>query len=66
MKCPRENTLRMYDTGGILFHHNNADYMSRISDKHITLVQILLHDENCMPYITASKWSATLKFTYYE
>ena len=54
------------DTGGILFHRNNADYMSRISDKHITLVQILLHDENCMTYITASKWTATLKFTYYE
>ena len=54
------------DTGGIQFHRNIADYKTRISDKRIPYVRVMLHDEDFMPYTPASKWSATLEFTFYE
>ena len=54
------------DTGGIQFHRNIADYKTRISDKCIPYVRVMLHDEDFMPYTPASKWSATLEFNFYE
>ena len=54
------------ETGGIQFHRNIADYKTRISDKRIPYIRVMLHDEDFMPYIPASKWSATLEFTFYE
>ena len=54
------------DTGGIQFHRNIADYKTRISDKRIQQVLVMLYDEDFTPYIPASKWNATLKFLFYE
>ena len=54
------------ETGGIQFHRNISDYKTRISDKRIPYIRVILHDEDFTPYIPASKWSATLEFSFYE